>query len=236
MLAVTRTKAARTTEAADEPQHRAQCYRCFKAAATCICSTVTRVANRTGILILQHPRERLHAIGTVRFARLGLSNVRVRTCAPGMDASTPLPPRTAVLYPAPGARDLATLPRDEHPRHLIILDGTWTHARKMYATQSWLHELPSVGLTPAEPSRYRLRREPRPDYVATLEAIVAALRILEPGIDGLDALLRSFAAMIDRQATFGAAREPYGTASIASGMKPPGSAPADHDAPPSVVR
>lgn len=235
MLATTRTR-ARTTEAADEPRHRAQCYRCFKAAATCICSTVTRVANRTGILILQHPRERLHAIGTVRFARLGLSNVRVRACAPGMDSSTPLPPRTAVLYPAPGARDLATLPRDEHPRHLIILDGTWTHARKMYATQTWLHELPQVCLTPAEPSRYRLRREPRPDYVATLEAIVAALRILEPGIDGLDALLRSFAAMIDRQATFGAAREPYGTASIASGMKPPGSAPADHDAPPSVVR
>ena len=205
MLATTRTR-ARTTEAADEPRHRAQCYRCFKAAATCICSTVTRVANRTGILILQHPRERLHAIGTVRFARLGLSNVRVRTCAPGMDASTPLPPRTAVLYPAPGARDLATLPRDEHPRHLIILDGTWTHARKMYATQSWLHELPSVGLTPAEPSRYRLRREPRPDYVATIEAIVAALRILEPDTDGLDALLRSFAAMIERQAQFSPTR------------------------------
>ena len=100
MLATTRTR-ARTTEAADEPRHRAQCYRCFKAAATCICSTVTRVANRTGILILQHPRERLHAIGTVRFARLGLSNVRVRTCAPGMDSSIPLPPHTALLYPAP---------------------------------------------------------------------------------------------------------------------------------------
>ena len=49
-------------------------------------------------------------------------------------------------------------------------------------------------------------------------------------------LLRSFAAMIDQQATFGAARRSYDTASIASGMKPPGSTPADHDTPPSVVR
>ncbi len=203
MLAVARAGAARV---ADEPRHRAQCYRCFKAAATCVCASIARVENRTGILVLQHPRERLHAIGTVRFARLGMSNVRVRTCVPGTDASTPLPPRTALLYPAPGAPDLATLPRTEHPRHLVILDGTWTHAKKMYATQAWLHELPQVSLTPSEPSRYRLRREPRPDYVATLEAIVAALRILEPDIDGLDALLRSFAAMIDRQATFGAAR------------------------------
>jgi DTW domain-containing protein YfiP len=197
---------AGTTRSAEAPRHRAQCYRCFKAAATCICDSVTRVANRTGILVLQHPRERLHAIGTVRFARLGLSNVRVRTCVPGTDASLPLPPRTALLYPALGARDLATLPHGEQPRHLVILDGTWTHARKMYATQTWLHELPQVCLTPAEPSRYRLRREPRADYVATLEAIVAALRILEPDTDGLDALLASFAAMIDRQATFGAAR------------------------------
>lgn len=202
MVALARAGTTRASEAT-EPHHRAQCYRCFKAAATCICASVTRVANRTGILVLQHPRERLHAIGTVRFARLGLSNVRVRSCAPGTDASIPLPLRTALLYPAPGAPDLATLPRSEQPQHLVILDGTWTHARKMYATQSWLHELPQVCLTPAEPSRYRLRREPRPDYVATLEAIVAALRILEPGIDGLDALLASFAAMIDRQAAFG---------------------------------
>ncbi|MBM4244114.1 MAG: DTW domain-containing protein [Deltaproteobacteria bacterium] len=206
MLAAIRARAS-APRVAEAPPHRAQCYRCFKAAATCICASIERAANRTGIVILQHPRERLHAIGTVRFARLGLRHVRVRTCVPGTDASMPLPPRTAVLYPAPGAPDLAALPRSEHPRHLVILDGTWTHARKMYATQTWLHELPQVCLTPAEPSRYRLRREPRPDYVATLEAIVAALRILEPGIDGLDALLGSFAAMIDRQAEFSPARE-----------------------------
>lgn len=203
MLAVARAGATRT---ADGTRHRAHCYRCFKAAVTCVCASIERVANRTGILVLQHPRERLHAIGTVRFARLGLRHVRVRSCVPGTDASTPLPPRTALLYPAPGAPDLAALPRSEHPRHLVILDGTWTHARKMYATQTWLHALPQVGLTPAEPSRYRLRREPLPHYVATLEAIVAALRILEPEVDGLDALLRSFAAMIDRQAAFGPAR------------------------------
>ena len=185
--------------------HRARCYRCFKAVTTCICGSLERVANTTGVVILQHPRERFHAIGTVRFARLGLSNVRVLPCVPGDDASAvraQLPPRTALLYPSPTARDVATLPPDEHPRHLLILDGTWTHARKLYRTQHWLHELPHLCLTPAEPSRYRLRREPRPDYVATLEAIVAVLRILEPRLHGLDGLLASFAAMIDRQAAY----------------------------------
>jgi len=188
--------------------HRVRCYRCFKAATTCICASIARVANATGVVILQHPRERFHAIGTVRFARLGLSNVRVLPCVPGVDASalrSELPESTALLYPSEGSHDLATLPVDQHPRHLLVLDGTWTHARKLYGTQRWLHALPHVRLTPAEPSRYRLRREPRPDYVATLEAIVAALRILEPRLGGLNGLLASFAAMIDRQAAYSGA-------------------------------
>ena len=190
--------------------HRAQCYRCFKARTTCICSSITRVANTTGILILQHPRERFHAIGTVRFARLGLSNVRIAPCVPDEDATAvraQLPGGTALLYPAPGARDLATLAGEDRPQHLLVLDGTWTHARKMYGAQRWLHDLPHVRLTPGTASRYRLRREPRPDYVATLEAIVAALRILEPETAGLDELLDSFSTMIDRQAAFGGARQ-----------------------------
>lgn len=185
--------------------HRARCYRCFKAAATCICGSLERVENATGIVILQHPRERFHAIGTVRFARLGLSNVRVLPCLPGDHAGAvqaQLPAGAALLYPSEAARDLATLPAEERPRHLVILDGTWTHARKLYRAQRWLHELPHLRLRPSEPSRYRLRREPRHDYVATIEAIVAALRILEPRLDGLDGLLASFAAMIDRQAAF----------------------------------
>ena len=38
--------------------------------------------------------------------------------------------------------------------------------------------------------------------MATIEAIIYALRILEPGTAGLDGLLRSFAAMVDRQAAY----------------------------------
>jgi DTW domain-containing protein YfiP len=85
----------------------------------------------------------------------------------------------------------------------VILDGTWFHAKKIYDAQPWLHALPHVSLTPDEPSRYRsVRREPRPDYVATLEAIVHALRILEPQTRGLDGLLSSFSAMIDQHAAY----------------------------------
>lgn len=184
---------------------RPECYRCLKPQAACVCALVAPVANRTGLLILQHPRERFHAVGTVRLLRLSLARIRVEACTPWADASAlggSLPPRTAVLYPAPAARALDTLPAVERPRHLVVLDGTWFHTRKMYAAQRWLGELPHVCVRPPEPSRYRIRPEPRAEYVSTVEAVVCALRILEPETAGLDALLRSFDAMVDRQAAY----------------------------------
>src|SRR5262249_3948131 len=108
---------------------------------------------------------------------------------------------TALLYPAPGARHLAELSSAERPRHLAVLDATWFNAKKMYEAHAWLRALPTVRLTP-EQSRYRVRREPRAGYVATIEAIVHALHILEPRTRGLDNLMRSFDAMVDRQAQF----------------------------------
>ena len=74
----------------------------------------------------------------------------------------------------PHARELAELRGEERPRHLVILDGTWFHAKKIYDAHAWLRDLPHVQLTPNEPSRYRVRRQPRPQCLATLEAIVHA--------------------------------------------------------------
>lgn len=187
------------------PAHRPACYACFKPKVACICASIERVANQTGIIILQHPRERLHAVGTARIARLGLAKVRVEPCAPWSDGAAiraQLPERTALLYPAAGARNLATLPIDERPRHLVVLDGTWFHAKKIYDAHQWLRDLSPVSLTPSAPSRYRLRRQPKAWCVATIEAIFEALRIVEPQTRGLDGLVRCFAAMIDRQAAY----------------------------------
>jgi len=188
---------------ADASGHRATCYRCFKPQATCLCAVIEPVANRTGIIILQHPRERFHPLGSARIAALALAEVRVEPCAPWSDSSAiraRLPRGTALLYPAPGVRNLAAFAETGRPAHLLLLDGTWSHAKKIYDAHLWLHDLPSFGLMPSQPSRYRIRREPRERYVATVEAIAYALRLLEPQTPGIDGLLRAFSVMIDRQA------------------------------------
>lgn len=193
-----------------EPVYRAVCYRCFKPQLTCICERLPSVANRTEVLVLQHPRERLHPIGTARFAQLGLqrSAVHVAWDAGAAERARPawLPERVGLLYPAAHARALAEVPVAERPTQLLVLDGTWNTARTLYRDKQWLHELPHFRLMPAQPGRYRLRREPQHDYVSTIEAIVEALRILEPDTEGLDELLAAFDRMIDQQIAIASTR------------------------------
>ncbi len=186
-------------------QPRLVCYRCCKPAVACICASIEPVANRTGVTILQHPSERFHPTGTVRIARLALQNLRVEWCTPWEDASAArerIPDGAVLLYPGPAAQDLEALAESERPFHIVVLDGTWFHTRKIYQAHRWLRELPQVRLASVKPSRYRVRREPRDGCVATIEAIFYALRILEADTAGLDGLLRSFAAMVDRQASY----------------------------------
>jgi hypothetical protein len=91
------------------------------------------------------------------------------------------------------------LPPHEHPEQLVILDGTWHHAKTMVRDIPALRDLPRYRLAPSAPSRYRIRREPSAVALSTIEAVVAALGVLEPETRGLDQLLDAFLLMVDRQ-------------------------------------
>ena len=186
-----------------QSEPRAVCYRCQKPLVTCVCAFLPKVRNRTRVFIVQHPRERAHPIGTARLADIGLDAVRLEVMwdAGVRDETRPswLPSSAALLYPARGARDLATLPEHERPHNLVVIDGTWHTARTLYRDKQWLRALPCYRLAPTSPSRYRIRKEPSHEALSTVEAIVEALRVLEPDTPDLDSLLGAFDTMIDRQ-------------------------------------
>jgi DTW domain-containing protein YfiP len=121
-----------------------------------------------------------------------------------------------LLFPAPWARDLADVPQHDHPAHLVVLDGTWSHARRLYRHNPWLHVLPQFSITPDAPSRYRLRRQPKTHFLSTIESIVQALRILEPETRGFGQLIRAFDEMIATQARYDPrrARSRHGSATL----------------------
>jgi DTW domain-containing protein YfiP len=182
---------------------RQVCYRCFKPALTCVCATIPAVRNRTHVTIIQHPRERNHPIGTARFAVLGLQSARLIVHGPRAGPCTKLAipgHGAALLYPH---RDGSAVAPADPPTHLVVLDGTWHHAKTLLRADPGLQSLPRYALGHAV-SQYRIRREPARHCLSTIEAILIALAALEPQTEGLEELRGAFMQMIDRQQAFAA--------------------------------
>ena len=74
----------------------------------------------------------------------------------------------------------------------ILLDGTWSEARKMFGKSPYLNHLPVLSLTPDFPSHYKLRRSRCGEHFCTSE--VAALCL---GIAGDDLAGQALAAYLD---------------------------------------
>ena len=191
-----------TPEPVREP--RLVCERCRRPQTACYCAFLPELATRTKVVVLQHPRERDMAIGTARLAHLCLPNSELHVGAQWERSNTLQrvladPSRTAVLlYPAEGAVDVAELPRAT-PLTLVVVDGTWANAKKMVTRNPVLAALPRVAFQPARPSEYRIRREPKPHCVSTVEALAHVLGVLEDDAERFQALLEPFQRMIDRQ-------------------------------------
>jgi DTW domain-containing protein YfiP len=190
----------------DDVVPRTLCGGCGRPERVCLCAHVTRVASRTKVVVLQHPREADVPIGTVRLLELGLEGLERHV---GVSFGEEHPARRAVanaidppvlLFPGPGARDLRLNP-PATPVTLVVIDGTWWQAQKLLKRNPFLAALPRYSLAPDAPSRYRIRREPAVHCVSTIEAIVQALTVLETRPD-FSALLGPFEALVEHQLTF----------------------------------
>jgi DTW domain-containing protein YfiP len=192
----------RVGESVVEP--RALCLRCLRPAAVCYCAHLTPVASATHVVFLQHPRESRVAIGTCRMAHLALAGSELhrgvsfethpRVGALTADTSGAV----AVLYPGETACEPESLASGV-PRTLLVLDGTWHQVRTMWQRNPALHRLPRIGFVPAAPGNYRIRREPAPHCLATVEAVVEVLGRLEGEPHKFRPMLRAFGQMVDTQ-------------------------------------
>lgn len=181
---------------------RERCFMCQRIASRCICRLFpVPLPNRTEIAIVQHPREHRHPFGTARLAELGLRRCRrtVQWRLEEHDVDYGFARDAVLLFPGPAAPPLVPGFDLEAPSQLVVLDGTWHQARALLRDQAQLRALPRVSLVPRAPSRYRIRREPHASYISTIEAIVAALQVLEPDLLGVEGLLDAFETMIDWQ-------------------------------------
>ena len=194
-------QSTQTKTSSSEQRRRDRCYHCFRPKSDCFCAAIPLIDNQTDVLILQHVRERFHPFNTARIVHRALRNSTLLVDQTSQLAAAPLPlkPEAGLLYPGPEAFLLSDLPADQRPKQLVIVDGTWHHAKTLVRDIPALRSLPRYGLAPGSPGRYRIRREPNATSLSTVEAAVAALRELEPETEGLDRLLEAFEMMIERQ-------------------------------------
>ncbi len=158
------------------------------------------------MLLLQHPRERRMPVGTARMAHLSLPGSILRSA---LDFSNDDlvqrairgPGPAYVLFPGPQSLPVQSLPQ-QGPLTLVVLDGTWSQARKLLTLNPWLQTLPRVGFTPRTASAYQIRQQPAPGCVSTIEALAEILSYVEPDGGRFERLLDPFVEMVDRQLRF----------------------------------
>lgn len=184
-----------------ERKGRQRCQRCTRPLAQCLCRLIPNLPSQTRILLLQHPDEAKHALNTARFVSLGLQNAEliIAETIDDLQQYLQLPGyRACVLFPGEEAQELAAYQVNELPLLLVVPDGTWRKARKILHCNPLLAALPRVTLPEGLRSRYRLRKAPIAESLATVEAVSYALAILEPNSD-FSSLLRPFDALIEGQ-------------------------------------
>lgn len=179
---------------------RERCERCQRPQALCYCARLSPIDNTWPVWILQHPAEARHALGTARIAALGLRDCLLMSSRP-QDLAQPFASSAdapVLVYPGQTSLPLQEL-APEPRRPLLFIDATWRKSRRMLMENAWLETLPRYELPAPPPSRYRIRREPKPEAISTLEAIVHCLGLLEGDAKRYQPLLEQMDRLVDEQ-------------------------------------
>ena len=89
--------------------------------------------------------------------------------------------RTFLFYPSVDAVELdhELVGQDRTPIQLIVPDGTWRQASKVHYRHHELKDVLRVKISAPNLSKFHLRAQHRPEWMATLQAIAHALGVIE---------------------------------------------------------
>jgi len=180
------------------------CPQCRKALKACICQWITPLKSDVELIILQHPSEEHRPMGTARILSLSLKN-SVTIVGEDFSDNERLNALLAdeqyqhvILYPSEHSVPVESVTRPDKKLRVILLDGTWKKAFKMWQVSSNLHALSTVHLPKDLKGNYRIRKAPSENSLSTVEAGYHLLNLLEGDRD-FSPLLTAFDQMIQFQ-------------------------------------
>lgn len=181
-----------------------RCPRCWIRPDLCFCAEIPELKPETRVLIYMHYRELKLPSNTARLTQLCLPQTEIRVRGlPNQPVSSEglhvKGRRPVFLYPSEEARELnADFKREfPGPYTLIVPDGSWRQASKVYKREAIFKGIQTVKLPPGPESEYQLRRETDSRHVCTIEAIARSLGILE-GMELQHSIEKLFRVMVQR--------------------------------------
>ena len=163
---------------------RKNCSYCLKALHACFCHKINHYSTNSKIIILQHPTEVGHPLGTAQIAKLSLENCVIfvgENFSNYAELKKIIDEENCYLV-FPNNENNHKKIESHHlakTKTFIFIDGTWKKAQKILFINPWLKELPTLTLRPDTPSRYILRKAPQQFYLSTLEAICLTIKDYE---------------------------------------------------------
>lgn len=157
------------------------CLNCRRRILTCVCDLLKPFDTDSRFIILMHPMEfKKEKVGTGRFSHLILKNSEVL-----VDVSFDENPRldeilndseyeTFILYPGVETIDLGTSELKERlsrKAQFLVIDGTWPCAKKMMKLSTKLHQLPRVSFKTQRVSEFKVKHQPMPGCLSTVESL-----------------------------------------------------------------
>lgn len=176
----------------------------------CICEWITPITTDVELIILQHPTEAKRPLGTAKILSLSLANCRTfigenfteHNELNQLLAQDDYLHQVLFLDNESKAINGQKIDSDQKQR-IILLDGTWKKAYKMWQLSTNLHGLPKVHLDTELSGNYRVRKAPKDNALSTAEAGYHVLSqldldgsIVEDG-DKFDSILIAFDNMIE---------------------------------------
>lgn len=163
-----------------------RCQGCLLPKKRCLCDTIKPVAARSRFCLVMFDTEPMKPSNTGRliadilpdtlafeWSRTEPPQALIDLCA--SDEYQPM-----VVFPASYAgseRQVLTAPASGKPPLFIMLDGTWTEARKMFRKSPYLDALPVISVDLSRVSAYQLREAHAVDQYCTAEVAIALLDI-----------------------------------------------------------
>jgi len=162
-----------------------RCATCYLPPGACVCAFTPRLHAPVQFWLLIHPDEYLKPTNTARLIGASMPHTRFfpwyRT-APPAELLTLLSDRHFLPYLlVPGGDTKLFTALSERPwlpdkiPAFLLLDGTWSQARKMRNRSPYLQGIPQMSLHPGTPSAYTLRRQRCAQHLSTVEVAIALL-------------------------------------------------------------